>query len=178
MKKVLFLMFFILGTICNIHAQIYHRGVCYYIPAGEDLTSSTNVYVVKFTGNRVVLLSASKSTICSNIQENRYYYDEKLRKTAENTNNGFKYKSSFSTTSKEVYYDTWTSWPPRYVPDMWGGQNVYDVLGYHYRAFSKDLKEMIIWRETKSGNIEGKKYYIRISEEDLKPQAVNRDFLE
>lgn len=88
-------MFFILGTICNIHAQIYHRGVCYYIPAGEDLTSSTNVYVVKFTGNRVVLLSASKSTICSNIQENRYYYDEKLRKTAENTNNGFKYKSSF-----------------------------------------------------------------------------------
>lgn len=37
---------------------------------------------------------------------------------------------------------------------------------------------MIIWRETKSGNIEGKKYYIRISEEDLKPQAVNRDFLE
>lgn len=178
MKKIMFLMFSIMGTVCSVYAQIYHSGVCYYIPAGENLTSSTDVRVVKFTGSRVVLVSASRSTICSNLQDNRYYYEEKLEKDAENPNNGYKYNSSLSTTSKEVYYDKWTSWPPRWVPDMWGGHNVYDELGYWYRAFSKDLKEMIFWKETKSGNIVDKMYFIRISEEDLKPKAVNRDFLE
>ena len=163
MKKILFLMYSIMGTVCSVHAQIYHSGVCYYIPAGEDLTSSTEVNIVKFTGSRSIAISDRKSTICSNLQDNRYYYERKLEEYAENPKSGLKYNSSLSTTSKEVYYDTWTSWPPRYIPDVWGGHYDYEKLGYIYRAFSKDLKEMIIWRETKSGNIEGKKYFIRIT---------------
>lgn len=178
MKRILLTM--LLGILLHqvVNAQIYSSVVSYYAPAGEDLTSSTTITCVKFSGEQMVFISESKSTMCNRLQESPSYYNNKLNKQLENPKSGRKYKSSISTSSKEVYHTVNTAWPPTYIPDMWGGHYDYRKIGDCYTAFSKDLKEMIMWNENNNGEITYKKYYVRIQESELKPKAANRDFLE
>lgn len=151
--------------------------MCYYVSAGSDISSSTTIYMVKFSGRRIVCMSDSKSTATEKFSESSSYYDKKLDKLLENPNNGLDYNTSLSTSSKEVYSCEWTGMPVLVSTGMFSSEWRTPKYGYTYRAFSKDTKSMIIWQENKSGEIKGKSYYVKIDKSDLLPKAVNRDFL-
>lgn len=180
MKKIILIL---LGVLLHqvIFAQIYSNAVNYYSPAGEDLKNSTTIYCVKFSNKRMVYDQTNKSTASRKLQENNFYYRNLLDKRLENPNSGEKYEPKISTNSKEVYHETLLSPYGILQGDMFlygGWHYYYPPIGNRYTAFTKDLKEMIIWEENNEGDITFKKYYIKIQESDLKPKAVNRDFLE
>lgn len=177
MRKILFIMLTLLGVFCNVHSQIYNSGICYYIKAGSDLNSSSKIYIAKFSGERVVCWSYTKSEVTTKLRESPSYWENKLNKALQDPSNCFKYNSSLSTSSKEVYSRIWKG-EARYVQTgtfswEWRSQ----TLGYTYKAFSMDTKSMIAWDEDKSGDIKDKTYWIKIDVSELSPQAKNYDFL-
>lgn len=172
MIRIFFFIAFIL-SFCKVEAQIYKSDVCYYVSAGSDISSSTTIYMVKFSGRRIACASASKSIVTEKLSESSSYWDKDLDELPDN---GFEYNPSLSTSSKEVYSCELTG-PSELVGYGMCFEWRKPKYGYKYRAFSKDTKSMIIWEENKSGEIKGKSYYVKIDKSDLLPKAVNRDFL-
>lgn len=176
MFRVLFFIAFIL-SFCKVEAQIYKGDVCYYVEAGSNISSSTTIYMVKFSGRRIVSESDSKSTVTEKLRESSSYYDKKLDKLLESPKNGYDYNTSLSTSSKEVYSTESLGMPVLVQTGMFSWEWQQPKNGYIYKAFSKDAKSMITWFENNSGEIKSKSYYVKIDKSDLLPKAVNRDFL-
>ena len=179
MKKVLM---FILAMVmaCGVaKAQLYGSDVYYYIPTGQSITNSTSVYVIYFDGRRCFAHEERRSTIVNKLNEDSRYYINYAKRTLENPDNGINYNASMSTSSRVVYQSEWYgSASFNYDPFSGSGNWNQPVLGYYYKAFSKDKSSMIGWRERKnSGSVESKTYYKQVDVKDLLPKAANHDFL-
>ena len=130
MIRIFFFIAFIL-SFCKVEAQIYESDVCYYVSAGSDISSSTTIYMVKFSGRRIVCTSDSKSTATEKFSESSSYYDKKLDKLLENPNSGLDYNTSLSTSSKEVYSCEWTGMPVLVSTGMFSSECNYSAVAIH-----------------------------------------------
>lgn len=179
MKRFLCLVitFFTLGTLNSI-AQVY--GCYYFIPSGTELTGSTEVKIVYFSGNTMAYTNKSASTVSSKLSSNSSYWKNNLRNELsrrQSDDSSIKYNSSVSTSSYDVYRGD-TFGPQRFVQT---GQFSYDWVqskdgGHFFYAISKDKKTLIYWNEPKGTlEVRDKCYYNRIDESTL--NVDSHDFL-
>ena len=188
MKKFLFIVLAMCLT-CVVKAQLYGSDVYYYVPAGESITDETIVIPVYFNGENIISyhnvdFNYTRRGIIKQLNKDSRYFIDHMKLESEKPNGlwHYKYDSSVSTNSKEVYGKKWrgelqecTTIGPYGLPQI---GTYYPEYGYYYVAFSKDKNSLITWRERKStGSIENKKYYKRVDVKDLMPKAANRDFL-
>ena len=158
----------------SVSAQINDDEVYFYIEAGQELKSSTKIQIIKCDGDILKIASESMSKVSEKLAKSEDFYNEYF------LNNGtkWKYNSSMSTSSKEVYQSSWTSGPNLVQTGQFSCDWVYTKIGMYYRAISTNKESMISWREKdNSSDILDKTYWKRIERKDLKPKSVNRDFL-
>lgn len=154
----------VMGFINVAKAQIYESEICYY----ANTENSNDMYQVKFMGRTMRLSSHSSSEVRTNLKKSDQYYIEYLDDKCENK----EYCSGKSTSSREVYRGH------RMVQRL-GVMGYTEGEGWKYFAFSTDKSSLIVWEEIPT-NYDGtiqKKYYVRVSKEDLLPKAINYDFL-
>ncbi len=178
MKKILMFILALFMASGTTKAQLYGSGLYYYIPVNQSLTDNTKVYIIYFDGNRCYANEERRSTIVYHLNENPNYYINDAKRTLSNPDNGSKFDSSLSTSSRVVYKSTWYGAPQNVgtPSDPWRIHQ--PILGNYYKAFSKDKSSMIEWRERKnSGSVENKTYYTQVDNKDILPKAANHDFL-
>ena len=190
MKKIVLAVIIALTSIYS-KAQLYSSEACFYIKAGENLSSTKYIAVVLLKGkNLYTLYSTSAITnyimtdkntdgiknkgkdiewggVMDYLKEDPGYYDN-----PHNCKNHYswKYDMSLSTSKRTVY--------KRFNPYV-DGRGVFHSVPAHttYLAVSQDKSSIIQWCE-RDGKIMGEKeYYVQIDKEELLPKTINRDFL-
>ncbi len=171
---VLVCMIFALTTTAK--GQIYSSEECYYIEAGamnpKDGGPDVFVQVVSFSGNSLVHSAAWFSYIKRELKKG----DNVLKKQLDyyQNNMGYRYSnryeacqhirtyaynSSMSTSKREVYKSVSSS---------------FGMTVICYIAVAHDKSSIIMWS---GDNVNQKKTYVRIDKDDLRPEAINYDFL-
>lgn len=179
MKKfVCFVVMVLLLGALNLEAQVY--GCYYFIPSGTELTGSTKIKIVYFSGNTMAYTDEYASTVSSKLSSNPSYWANTLKKELSrrrSENSIITYNSSVSTSSYDVYRGE-TFGSQRYVqtgPFSYGWVQSKDG-GHFFYAISKDKNTLIYWNEPAgSSDVRNKGYYDRIDEGMLKVDA--HDFL-
>ncbi len=189
-SSIRFLYLFIVGLLLSnfANAQIYDSDVHYYIKAGDDMNSSTIVKIIKYNGSELKYTSAKLSDFLSKIGRNEDYYEDYLL----NKGGKYKYNSSISTSSREVYEQKREGETQQRHTGQYNYVNlgmgitmpseiiVFEkpLFGYNYYGVSPNADTIVYWQEDKNrSNVTNKTYWKEVQLEDLKPKAANRDFL-
>lgn len=155
------------------NAQLY-----YCVKAGTELTPSTSISLVYVSGNKCYVTKKTASEISSKLYSDRYYWRSWMSQKLSDANDPYiyyLYDSSLSTTSFTVYKSEWRGQAQaNFTPNMWGGSMNWtkgSLIGFYYRAISKDGKTIIGWRQRKnSEEVLDKSYY-----EIVSPDELNKD---
>jgi len=145
-----------------------------YIPRGETAEScGNNIYYVHFNDDeRLYCATITRSTLKTK------YQNDVIDEYAVNKTHNYNYDSDMSTYKYEVYYSkkTRARTSPPYC-DIYGNWLPGIPDGYHYRAFSSDRSEMIIWHTNQNDDTpRGKRYFKLIKIEDLIPPKNTNDY--
>ena len=149
LNKLIVLIILLLSGISEMNAQIY-----YYLENGKNLSEYQYITIAYFEGEYLQCNKRTKHEIVAKNSVNSNYYGE-LSSEQVRKYKVWEYDASLSNSKYDVYvkYD--------------------DGVGY-YRAFSKDKKTLISWRERPgSNNVVGKTYYQRISSQLLNEDPHN-----
>ena len=167
MKRIALLSIMMLIALCS-QAQIYSSEACFYLGAGESITSKrSHCRIVKFKGNKLVTTGTDLFTIDRELRRNPNYYEEKgLDRCLELT-----YNSSLSTSSEYVY----SGYSPAIRNDT--GFAIYYTPATYYKAvFNKD-NSTIKWYSKEEGNSDYRTYYfVRVPKSEVLP--VSNGFIE
>lgn len=179
MKKFLCLFLpFLIFSVAKLSAQAY--GCYYFIKAGTELTESSKVTIVLFSGNELGYLTESAAVVSSKLSQNSSYWEDALRREIsrrKSDKSQIQYDPGLSTSKYSVYKGD-TFGQQRYVqtgPFSWEWVQNKDG-GHHFYALSSDKNELIKWYESKGSNIpKDKVYYERVNENTFK--VGSHDFL-
>lgn len=168
-KRVLFVLILLIGSLSS-KAELY-----YCVNAGSELSSSTPVMMVYIRGGKGYVISRKASEISAKLYSNSNYWNSYMSQKLSEYSDPYVYDSSLSTSSYTVYRSEWRgASQPTYSPG-WGGGTwgvaKGSLLGYHYKAISKDGETIISWKQRKgSEEILNKEYY-----EVIRPTELNKD---
>lgn len=149
------IVFFIIIFMSPIRlcCQIHQYGVHYYIAEGRSLNRNSNITIVYFNSNKVVILGPQAiGAVLKNIHNNSNYYERRGESVLSQPNNAYSYNSSFSTSKSAVYsrpYKTsslssggpYANQPPRVE---------YVYAGDVFVAFKNGTSIMYRWKESKN----------------------------
>lgn len=163
-KYLVVLVCIILGLANVTKAQVYSGGTVYY---KQTNTSVNYLSIWEFNGRQALYKCRSSSPTES---------QSSIKQVLEKSPN------AFDNHSIPGSYKVDGGWiqviQATYRPDIPSSdRSVYKVNSF-YMAVSSDLSTMISWTENSNGEIENKRYFVRIDKEELLPKAINYDFLD
>lgn len=170
--KWLVMLCIAMGFATVAKAQIYSSETCFYVH--QTYGDKNYIHIFRFSGNKMYQIPGRPSDVKSLLTKSLSYFDNF---TTATTTNHYAYKGhpveyvydeSMSTSSRMVYEEALTY-----------GHNYSNLR--HYWAFSEDLSSVIeFYMDRDRTRIDtktygDKKYYIKVSPEDLLPKSINPD---
>lgn len=175
MKKFFLLFAFMLMCVFSIKAQLY-----YFVKSGTEVTSNTTIKLVYVSGTRLYSDTKTASEISSKLHSNSSYWEDWMYKLLQKYDEHYKYDSSLSTSSYDVYKCPWrgmgnmamtsTPYGPRF--SYVKGSRIGDL----YHGISSDGRTCITWKQRKdSDEVLERTYWERIDTDILNKDP--HDFL-
>lgn len=176
MKKFFLLFAFMLMCVFSIKAQLY-----YFVKSGTEVTSNTTIMLVYVSGSRLYYSATKRaSEISSKLHSNSSYWEDYMYKLLQDDDEPYKYDSSLSTSSYDVYKSPWRGMGNMAMTSgAYGPRFSYvkgSQIGDRYLGISSDGRTCITWRERKdSDEVLERTYWERIDTDILNKDP--HDFL-
>ena len=176
MKKFFLLFAFMLMCVFCIKAQLY-----YFVKSGTEVTSDTRILLVYVSGTRLYSSEANKaSEISAKLHSNSSYWEDWMYKILQKYDEHYKYDSSLSTSSYDVYKCPWRGMGNMALTNgVYGPRLSYfkgSQIGDLYYGISSDGRTCIKWKQRKdSDEVLERTYWERIDTDILNKDP--HDFL-